>query len=169
MKIQLEEYTGQHKEQVVAWMADFFGFHEGLVRGSYTLTQVRCRLAEETLEEWLHQSGKVYVIDRDGEATGFLRIAFRGPNVAWIEDIFVAPQWRNQGVATRAIRAAEEIIKETPGYTAICMDVAPRNREALRLYQKLGYDTLSIVTLRKELDGSKYEKELSIEETQLHY
>ena len=37
------------------------------------------------------------------------------------------------------------------GYTAVCMDVVSRNTEALNLYQKLGYDTLSLITVRKEL------------------
>ena len=31
------------------------------------------------------------------------------------------------------------------------MDVVPRNTEALNLYQKLEYDTLSLITVRKEL------------------
>ena len=31
------------------------------------------------------------------------------------------------------------------------MDVVPRNIEAIKLYYKLGYDTLSMVTVRKEL------------------
>ena len=31
----------------------------------------------------------------------------------------------------------------------MCIDVVPRNIEALKLYYKLGYDTLSMVTIRK--------------------
>lgn len=45
-----------------------------------------------------------------------------------------------------------KIIRGKPGYTAVCMDVAPRNSSALHLYRELGYDTLSIVTVRKEFE-----------------
>lgn len=44
------------------------------------------------------------------------------------------------------------------GYTSICFDVVPRNHEALRLYHKLGYDNLSIITVRKELYENKRDK-----------
>ena len=35
---------------------------------------------------------------------------------------------------------AEEIIRANPQYTAVCLEVVPRNENALRLYHKLGYD-----------------------------
>lgn len=58
---------------------------------------------------------------------------------------------RGQGIATESIHMAEEIKKSHLGYTSICFDVVPRNTEALRLYHKLGYDNLSMITVRKEL------------------
>ena len=82
---------------------------------------------------------------------GFLRIGYRGGNVAWIEDVFVKEEFRNRGIATESIRQAEEIIKATPPYNAICFDVVPRNADALKLYHKLGYQTLSMITVRKNL------------------
>ena len=72
-------------------------------------------------------------------------------NVAWIEDVFVKEEFRNRGIATESIRQAEEIIKATPPYNAICFDVVPRNVDALKLYHKLGYQTLSLITVRKNL------------------
>ena len=66
--------------------------------------------------------------------------------------------YRNKGIATRSIRVAEEIIKSHVGYTSICFDVVPRNNEALRLYHKLGYDNLSIITVRKELYENNRDK-----------
>lgn len=37
---------------------------------------------------------------------------------------------------------------------ALCLDVVPRNLEALYLYHKLGFVDLSLVTLRKEFGKS---------------
>ncbi len=97
---------------------------------------------------------------------GFLHIGYRGANVAWIEDIYVDRNYRNKGIATQSIYVAEEIIKSHAGYTSICFDVVPRNKEALRLYYKLGYDNLSIITVRKELyenNRDKVEKLMGME------
>ena len=71
--------------------------------------------------------------------------------MAWIEDLYVAKPFRKQGIATEAIHLAETIVQSRSGYTAICFDVVPRNEAALRLYHRLGYDCLSLLTVRKEL------------------
>ena len=169
MEIRLKDYSDQHKEQTIEWIAHFFGFHTALDRKGYILTKKNFDTAAETLQEWLSLSGRVYIIVKDAQPVGFLRLSYRGANVAWIEDIFVVPEHRNQGIATQAIQLAEVIVKETPGYTAICMDVAPRNIAALRLYNKLGYDNLSIVTVRKEINGRKYDRKTSIEGIEFNY
>ena len=116
----------------------------------------------ETLLSWLEPQYALYLILKDGSAAGFLRLGCRGPNVAWLEDIFVDAHLRGQGIATQAIRAAEEIVREMPGYTALCMNVQPENENALRLYHHLGYDTLHLLCLRKNFDGGKPEMQTEI-------
>lgn len=71
---------------------------------------------------------------------GFLHIGYRGSNVAWIEDIYIGKEHRSKGIASSSIHQAEEIIRANPQYTAVCLEVVPRNENALRLYHKLGYD-----------------------------
>lgn len=48
------------------------------------------------------------------------------------------------------------------GYEALSIDVVPRNDDAIRLYQRLGFDALSILTLRQELKESHRDKECEI-------
>ena len=80
--------------------------------------------------------------------------------------IFVDEEFRNRGIATKSIEEAEKIIKKQPQYTAVCLEVVPKNTAALSLYYKLGYDRLSIITVRKDFnkvnDGVK-EKILGFE------
>ena len=57
---------------------------------------------------------------------------------------------RRQGIASKAIGLVEEILQKR-GVKGICMDVVPDNIPALRLYYRLGYDRLSIVTVRKDM------------------
>jgi ribosomal protein S18 acetylase RimI-like enzyme len=77
----------------------------------------------------------------------FLHIGYRGSNVAWIEDIYIDKEHRSKGIASSSIHQAEEIIRANPQYTAVCLEVVPRNENALRLYHKLGYDSISIITV----------------------
>lgn len=108
------------------------------------------RQAKENLVNWTGKDQELYIVQEDDLPIGFLHIGYRGGNVAWIEDVFVEEAYRGKGVGTQAITEAEKIIQEKPGYTAVCMDVSPKNSAVLDLYRKLGYDTLSIVTVRKE-------------------
>ena len=57
---------------------------------------------------------------------------------------------RRQGIASKAIGLVEEVLQKR-GVEGICMDVIPDNIPALRLYHRLGYDRLSIVTVRKDM------------------
>lgn len=159
MMINLKRFSKEITEETVERIAVFFGFHSSLVNGEGKLNY---KMAEETLSEWLKPDHELYIIEYKEKVAGFLHIAYKGSNVAWIEDIFVDEKFRNKGIATETIKLAEEIIKSKSGYTAICFDVVPRNEAALRLYYKLGYDNLSMITVRKELYENKRDKKESL-------
>lgn len=151
MNIKLQLYSDKYRKEMVSCIADFFGFHIRLNTNS-TIDKIEEETAEQNLKEWILADNELYMIFYDKKMAGFLRIGFRGENVAWIEDVFVKEEYRNKGIATESILQAEEIIKEKQQYTAICFDVVPRNLQALKLYHKLGYDRLSMITVRKELE-----------------
>ena len=150
MNVNLKIYNDEYKEDMVLCIANFFGFHIGLNLGM-TTNDIDADQAEQNLKEWTTNDNQLYVITYEDDFAGFLRIGYRGGNVAWIEDVFVKEEFRNRGIATECIKQAEEIIKATPPYNAICFDVVPRNVAALKLYHKLGYQTLSLITVRKNL------------------
>ena len=52
----------------------------------------------------------------------------------------------------------EEAARRTPGVQAMTVAAAPRNTAALRLYRRLGYDSLCLVTLRKEFGPNPRDK-----------
>ena len=123
------EWSAQYKTQTIARIALFFGFHTALTQENDTLTQKNYDIAAETLGDWLLPPSKLYMITNDSQIVGFLRLSYRGANVAWIEDIFVDQPYR----------------------------------------LKLGYDNLSIVTVRKEINGSKYDRNISFADLDFHY
>jgi predicted GNAT family acetyltransferase len=156
--IELQKYTPDIKEETVTRIACFFDFHAHLTNKELQQNNVNYAEAEKTLDDWISSSNELYVIKSELKIVGFIHIGYRGGNVAWIEDIFVDEPYRNKGIATESIEMAEEIIKSNPNYDAICIDVVPRNEVALQLYYKLGYDSLSMITIRKELYENKRDK-----------
>ncbi len=75
-----------------------------------------------------------------------------------LEDVFVDEAMRGQGIASQAILLAEQQAQKLPGIEAMTLQVVTRNEAALKLYHKLGYDTMSMVTLRKEFGQSSRRK-----------
>ena len=151
MQIYLRKYTDEYKQKVIEQIAKFFGFHINLANSS-GIEKIDYSIAEKNLPNWVNEESELYLIVAQDTVVGFLRIGYRGDNVAWIEDVFVEEEYRKQGIATESIQLAEKIIKERAGYDSVCIDVVPRNRAALSLYYKLGYDKLSILTVRKDLN-----------------
>ena len=162
--MKLVPYENSYEAVVLRQMSEFFGYHHALV----PKTSLESNLVTPdddtiaTLKKWQIQPNALYVIVEEDTHVGFIRICFRGENVAWIEDIFVDADHRGRGIASSAITAAEENIKNTPGYTAVCLEVSLRNTNAFYLYHKLGYTDLSLITVRKEFSESKRDEAVKI-------
>ncbi len=64
-----------------------------------------------------------------------------GQRMGFTEDIFVRPAWRGKGIASAAIMAAMEYLKER-GLAEACLTVSALNENALGLYLGLGYQVV---------------------------
>ena len=158
--IAIVPYCGLCEKQTLHRIKDFFDFHGALVQGKNSEAEYE---SDAILKQWTTEPNVLYIITVNGADTGFVRICFRGPTVAWIEDIFVDAHRRGKGIATSAVKEAEKIITATrPDCEAVCLDVVLRNTDALRLYHKLGYSDISLVTVRKEFGESKRDKPVNI-------
>jgi ribosomal protein S18 acetylase RimI-like enzyme len=62
----------------------------------------------------------------------------QGPKIGFTEHIFVRPAWRRRGVARRLILAGLSYLKER-SLDEARLEVLAQNRQALRLYEDLGY------------------------------
>ena len=134
-----------NRPELPGFIADFFDFHAGLV-GREDLKEDGGAI----LEEWRGEGHFVYLILQDTIPVGFVHLQKIGPIVVELADLYVVPALRGQGIGTAAIGLAESLARELPGIEAMTLQVMTRNIAALRLYHKLGYDTMSLVTLRKE-------------------
>ena len=169
--MKLVPYEATFEAILLRQIAVFFGFHHTLIEG--TSAENRSAAPDDdiqsTLAEWQVAPNSLFVIIEHGIAVGFIHINYRGPIVAWIEDVFVDIEHRGKGLASSAIAAVEGIVKNVPGYSAVCMDVSPRNTDAMRLYHKLGYTDWSLITLRKELYESRRDRSVRLLDLDFKY
>lgn len=109
----------------------------------------------QNLADWTREGQRFYFIRYQGEPVGFVHLGSRGAECDWLEDLFVLPDYQRQGIGTRAVALAEEIVKEYS--VSMYIEAAARNQGAIRLYRKLGYDCLNTITIRKDFQPERYE------------
>ncbi len=86
------------------------------------------------------------VLGASGEVVGTLWFVAKeraGRQIAYVFDIFVAPEHRRQGHAFRAFQALEQEVARL-GLSGIALHVFGHNQEAHALYVKLGYVATNI-------------------------
>jgi ribosomal protein S18 acetylase RimI-like enzyme len=99
--------------------------------------------------------GVVLVADEDGEVVGFLALVWgfsleSGGRDAFVDELYVASDWRGRGIGTALMESAEAACA-TGGAGALHLVVERSNPGAERLYRRLGFDGREVSLLTKRL------------------
>jgi GNAT superfamily N-acetyltransferase len=87
--------------------------------------------------------GRVFLLSEDGVAVGYAvltlgwSLEYHGLD-AFVDELFVVPSRRGQGLASRALDRLEEACREL-GVRALHLEVERGNRTALSLYEGRGF------------------------------
>lgn len=138
--ITLKPYTSEYESILAKYVISFWNVHH---------SNVSLQEAKESLSDWTKDDHKLFTILLDDTAVGFIRTHNTSKTVCWIDDIYVDTPHRGKGIATEAIRQVESSLR-AEGSRSFCMEVVPDNLPAMRLYHRLGYDRLSLITMRKD-------------------
>lgn len=79
--------------------------------------------------------GRVYLRFADADEAA-IRNTY--PQIPLLQHLEVVESCRNQGIGTRLIKAAERALRRR-GYRLVVLGVHPENKDAIRLYERLGY------------------------------
>lgn len=102
------------------------------------------RSYEASLEIVQDPSREVYVARDERGLAGFLILCMTGAFVGYIQTICIHPDRRGQGLGSELVAFAEQrILAESPN---VFMCVSSFNRDARRLYQRLGYQVIGELT-----------------------
>lgn len=87
---------------------------------------------------------EVYVARDEAGLAGFLILCMTGAFVGYIQTVCIRPDRRGQGLGSQLVQFAEQrILKESPN---VFMCVSSFNRDAWRLYERLGYRVVGELT-----------------------
>ena len=85
-----------------------------------------------------------YIVSADGVRAGLLILDMNAAFAGYIQSICLAPDARGRGIGSRVITWAEDrIFRDSPN-VFIC--VSSFNTAAQRLYTRLGYETVGVLT-----------------------
>ena len=89
-------------------------------------------------------------------------------NIVWAESLFVLPECRRKGVASRLYDKAEELAREL-GEDTVYNWVHPNNHRIISFLAKRGYDVLNLIEIRKPLQNEKLTKKIKVGEYEYRY
>lgn len=104
------------------------------------------------------EANESWVAHSDGKLLGFYTLRDKGGN-AWIEDLWVLPEWIGKGIGKRLFSHAVELARQR-GYQLLRLEADPN---AAGFYEKMGMHKIG--ERRSEVDGQS--RILPIMETRL--
>ena len=155
MDIQLIKATVKDAEQI--WTMQTESFAELLDRYQDFETSPACEPIDKVICRLEQSNTYYYFIKADEKIAGAIRVVDNSDG-SWkrISPLFILPEFRNQGIAQKAIEKAEAI----HGNTGWSLDTILQEKGNCHLYEKMGYrqtgetkiinEKMTLVFYRKE-------------------
>ena len=90
-----------------------------------------------------HDLGRLWILHYRGKPDGYLALTWNysfeyGGRVAEVDELYVAPQFRNRGLAQAALSFAETTCRAL-AVKALSLEALPKNESARRFYLRFGF------------------------------
>jgi GNAT superfamily N-acetyltransferase len=151
MAVSLVPMKEAHRSRLVPMVTEFLNIRQRMTSPERFLQTDE--MSQKCLDDWSGPGKEVHCICCDGHLGGFLVLRFGEQRAAWLEQLYVAPEFRGRSAGRRALELLDRIM-ENRGILTIFVDVIPRNEEAIRMFTASGFDHLNTVQLRKDYDRS---------------
>jgi GNAT superfamily N-acetyltransferase len=134
--VSLDLATAAHVPLLLDWMRDFYA-HEGIpfdpARSQPALVELIASPA----------FGRVFLLVAEGAAVGYAVVALGfslefGGRSAFLDELYVRPQSRGQGIGTATLARLEESCRHL-GARSLALEVHVENRKAEALYRRAGF------------------------------
>ena len=111
------------------------------------------RAFSEMMRSGQYLSGYIFA---DGDNTAGFAVTNRmmqheaGGVMVWVEDLYIRPAYRGQGLGSRFLAWLEEQLRGDA--VMLRLETEPENERAQELYYRLGYENLNYLQMIKRLD-----------------
>ena len=111
------------------------------------------RAFAELMRSGQYLSGYIFT---DGDNTAGFAVTNRmmqheaGGVMVWVEDLYIRPAYRGQGLGSRFLAWLEEQLRGDA--VMLRLETEPENERAQELYYRLGYENLNYLQMIKRLD-----------------
>ena len=111
------------------------------------------RAFSEMMRSGQYLSGFIFT---DGDNTAGFAVTNRmmqheaGGVMVWVEDLYIRPAYRGQGLGSRFLAWLEEQLRGDA--VMLRLETEPENERAQELYYRLGYENLNYLQMIKRLD-----------------
>jgi GNAT superfamily N-acetyltransferase len=138
--LRIERVTAKQHAMAVHLLQAQFNEHQ------ISLTPDRLDRAVAGLIEMPERGGLLLALD-GGEPVGLAALSYtwtleHGGLVAWLDELYVVPERRGQGVGTALLGAARKLASSA-GCAAIDLEIDAGHRRAQSLYQRAGFEPLN--------------------------
>ena len=136
----------EDKEKILAMMRGFYASDAVFTNGSEDIFRAdvdACVGDNPFLEGWVFLDGKTivgYAMLAKSFSTEF------GKPCVWIEDLYLEPPYRDQGLGSRFLR----FVAETYPNAILRLEAEEENHRAVHVYKKAGFTVLPYLELKKE-------------------
>ena len=148
LTVTLEEATPSDVPALLAWMEDFYA-HEGIPFDAAT--------SSATLRELLAhpEYGQVFKLVADGTPVGYAAVAYGfslefGGRSAFLDELYVRPESRGQGIGTIALRLLRDACRRL-GARSLALEVNFDNAQAEALYRREGFTSIGRQLMTRRL------------------
>lgn len=125
------------------------------------------RAGLDEINEYLDAGFPCYAAFCDDSAVGYIVCRVDKPTV-WVESIYVAEEFRRQGIASALFAKAEELAAEY-GEDTVFNYVHPNNDRMMAFLAKRGYNVLNLVEIRRAYGGEHLTRKYKIGENEFDY
>jgi len=122
---------------------------------------------KEEILEFLESGFPVYAVEDAGVFAGYIVCRIDEPCL-WVEHIYVRPDYRRRGIATRLFSKAEEIASSM-GEDTVYNYVHPNNESMIRFLRSKGYTVLNMIEIRKPYKDEKLTETIHVEKETFDY
>ena len=143
--VEIKSMTAEHADGVIEMMRVFYSSDAVYTNGS---EQIFTSDVENCINDSPYLEG--YVFEDEGRLVGYGMLAKSfstefGKRCIWIEDIYVIPEYRSQGIGTRFLKEVEHKYPDC----LLRLEAEAENIAALRVYKKCGFSELPYIELVK--------------------